>query len=85
MIEVSTGNVVGDARWLLPPALGGKHVWPGVQVAEANPEDLEVIKRKAEIPSPELRGGKLHRIRDIPLDAADARIMRNGPYLGKYC
>lgn len=84
LIEISTGEVVGYARWLLPPDLAKENVWKEAQAVEPTPEESELFEKKASIPLPKVRSDEMLEFRSTPLVEADARIMKNGPYLGTY-
>ncbi|KZF21984.1 hypothetical protein L228DRAFT_283185 [Xylona heveae TC161] len=87
VINVETGKVVGYARWSLPPDLAkAGNVWLEAQVAEPSRVDLEIYEKnfKANTDNGRLIGlktGAMIGFRSAPLEAADARIMRDGPFL----
>ncbi|KAK9384800.1 hypothetical protein V1515DRAFT_610430 [Lipomyces mesembrius] len=85
VIDLETGEVVGYARWNLPPVLAAKNVWPEAQVAEPTPEDRELFEKKfkAVTDNGRIRGLKtdMSSFRSAPLEVVDAKIMKDGPYL----
>ena len=83
-VDVTTGEVVGYSRWLLPPDLAERNVWPEAQVPEPSPEDRVTFKERAKSLG-KLRSEKMAEFLSSPLEAADARIMENGPYMGEFC
>jgi hypothetical protein len=89
VIDVETGEVVGYARWLLPPTLAEKNVWPEAAVAEPSPEDRDLFEKKFQAAAnsngdmPGTKTNGMTAFRSRPLEEADSRIMKDGPYLGK--
>ncbi|KAJ5355864.1 Acyl-CoA N-acyltransferase [Penicillium concentricum] len=87
VIDVETGQVVGYARWSLPPILASKgDVWLEAKVAERTPADRAAYEKQYQENSRNgqpigLKGGEMMRYRSAPLEAADARIMPGGPFL----
>jgi hypothetical protein len=47
-IDVETGELVGYARWLLPPILADRNVWPEAAVAEPAQRSVNSLKRMIE-------------------------------------
>lgn len=88
VLDHETSQVVGYARWILPPTLAKNNdVWLEAQVAEASPAELAVYKEQYEACTRNgrpigLKGGSMMSYRSAPLEAVDARIMRDGPFLG---
>lgn len=84
-----TNQVVGYARWVLPPSLAEKHdVWLEAQTPEASPTELATYQAQHRASTKNgqpigMKGGTLMADRSAPLEAVDARIMQDGPYLGK--
>lgn len=93
-IDLETGEVVGYARWHLPPVLAERKknsnqvVWPEAQVAEPTPEHREFFESKFKAATDNGRIPGLKKevmlFRSVPLEAADAKIMKDGPYLSMY-
>jgi hypothetical protein len=88
VIDVETGDVVGYARWLLPPILAEKNVWPEAAVAEPSSEDRVLFEKKFRAVDsngdmPGHKTGGMTAFRSRPLEEADSRIMKDGPYLGE--
>ncbi|KGO41750.1 Acyl-CoA N-acyltransferase [Penicillium expansum] len=87
VIDVETGQVVGYARWSLPPILVKKgDVWLEAQVAEGTPADRIVYEKRYQENTRNgqpigLNPGEMMRFRSAPLEEADARIMSDGPFL----
>ena len=44
-IEIESGELVGYARWLLPPVLAEKNVWPEAGVAEPTEAERELFEK----------------------------------------
>ena len=97
-IDVENGEVVGYARWYLPPVLTERKknnddddddnvVWQEAQVAEPTPEERELFERRFKTVTDNGRIPGLRRdvmmFRSAPLEVADAKIMKDGPYLSK--
>lgn len=89
VIDLETGRVVGYARWRLPPNLAQKNnVWLEAQVAEGTPAERKIYEKRYQTSTKGgqpigLKGGKMRDYRSAPLEAADARIMLDGPFLSK--
>lgn len=89
VIDVETGQVVGYARWCLPPILAKKgDVWLEAQVAEGTSADRAVYEKRYQENTRNgqpigLKGGEMMRYRSAPLEEADARIVSDGPFLSK--
>ena len=89
VIDVETGQVVGYARWSLPPAMAKKgDVGLEAQVAEMTPADRAVYEKQYQENTQNgqhigLKGGEMMSYRSRPLEEADARIMLGGPFLSK--
>ncbi|CAI7611533.1 unnamed protein product [Penicillium glandicola] len=87
VINVETGQVVGYARWYLPPMMAKKgDVWLEAQVAEGTPADRGVYEKQYRENTQNgqpigLKGGEMMSYRSAPLEEADARIMSDGPFL----
>ena len=87
VIDSETGRVVGYARWLLPPTLADRgDVWLEAQVPEATADERASFEKRHRASTENgrpigLKGGELSRHRSAPLEAADARIMQDGPFL----
>jgi len=87
-INIETGEVVGYARWLLPPDLAEKNAWLEAHVSEASPDDYRLFEKKfkaagydEDATMPSAVSGDVLQFRSTPLEEADARIMKDGPYL----
>ncbi|KAJ5199672.1 Acyl-CoA N-acyltransferase [Penicillium cf. griseofulvum] len=86
-IDVETGQVVGYARWSLPPIMAKKgDVWLEAQVAERTSADRAMYETQYQENTRNgqpigLKGGEMMRYRSRPLEEADARIMPGGPFL----
>jgi len=83
-VEISTGEVVGYARWLLPPAseLANKDIWLEAQAAEPSPEDLKLFERNMqEWPLPNFKSSEMIAFRASGLAEAEKRVMINGPFI----
>lgn len=84
-VDLQTGQVVGYARWRLPPSLATNEIWPEAQVAEGTSADRARYKKRYEASTHNGRivGMKyeLMNYRSAPLEAVDARIMQDGPFL----
>jgi hypothetical protein len=86
-IDVETGELVGYARWLLPPILADKNVWPEAAVAEPAQRSVNSLKRMIE-PRKSMtqclkkKTDGVVEFRSKPLKDAEARIMKSGPYIG---
>ena len=48
VIETESGEPVGYARWLLPPVLAEKNVWPEAGVAEPTKRNVNYLRRTVE-------------------------------------
>lgn len=85
-VDLETGQVVGYARWRLPPCLAKKNdVWLEAQVAEGTSTERAVYREKYQAST---KDGRIMGMKDemldyrsAPLEAVDARIMRDGPFL----
>lgn len=90
VIDIETGEVVGYARWCLPLMLVEKNnVWLEAQVAEPTPAEREVYEKRYQAGTKNgraigLKTGGMVTFRSAPLEAVDARIMKDGPFLGTY-
>ncbi|KAJ5951856.1 Acyl-CoA N-acyltransferase [Penicillium vulpinum] len=86
-IDIESGQVVGYARWSLPPTLAKKgDVWLEAQVTEGTPADRAVYEKQYQENTRDgqpigIKGGEMMRYRSAPLEEADARIMLDGPFL----
>jgi hypothetical protein len=88
-IITETGQVVGYARWILPDHLATDDIWPQAQVAEVSPDELAMYKTRYEDNSVDglsagIRTDGIMAYRGAPLEEVDARIMKDGPFLGKF-
>ncbi|KAJ5948988.1 hypothetical protein N7454_002295 [Penicillium verhagenii] len=87
VVDVASGQVVGYARWMLPPHLAKTgDVWQEAQVAEPTPEDREAYEKLSQAGSRNgrpigLKGGEAMNYRSAPLEAADERVTRDGSFL----
>ncbi|KAJ5770660.1 uncharacterized protein N7511_002711 [Penicillium nucicola] len=87
VIDRETSQVVGYARWILPTILAKSNdVWLEAQVAEATPADRAVYEEQYLACTKNgrpigMKGGSMMSYRSAPLEAVDARIMRDGPFL----
>ncbi|KAK9365597.1 hypothetical protein V1509DRAFT_373982 [Lipomyces kononenkoae] len=87
VINAETGEVVGYARWTLPPVLAEKNnVWPEAQVAEPTPAEREIYEKKYQAGTKNgrligMKAGGMMNFRSAPLEVVDARITRDGPFL----
>ena len=83
-VDVATGEVVGYARWLLPPELADKNVWLEAQVAEPTLKDRELFERDfQESPLPNAKSGEMLACRAGGLEEAGKRVKVDGPFLSK--
>ncbi|KAJ5129036.1 hypothetical protein N7448_002748 [Penicillium atrosanguineum] len=86
-IDLATGSVVGYARWCLPSDLAKKSdVWLEAQVAEGTAAERAIYEKQYQVNTKNgqaigLKGGEMRNYRSAPLEAVDARIMRDGPFL----
>ncbi|KAJ5647268.1 hypothetical protein N7490_003640 [Penicillium lividum] len=85
VIDVESGQVVGYARWLLPPHLE-KNFWPEAQVAAATSEERARYEKLSQAQTINgrpigLKSGPEMSYRSAPLEAADERVTRHGPFL----
>lgn len=87
VIEIETGQVVGYARWVLPPALADQKAWEEAKVADPSPEDRQLFldKFNAVTENGRIKGMKadLLAFRGQPLEDADATFTKDGPCLSK--
>lgn len=87
VIDRETSQVVGYARWILPPILAKNNdVWLEAQVAEVTPAERDEEQYQACTKNGRpigMKGGSMMSYRSAPLEAVDARIMRDGPFLSK--
>ncbi|KAJ5177559.1 Acyl-CoA N-acyltransferase [Penicillium coprophilum] len=87
VVDLETGQVVGYARWSLPPIIAKKRdVWLEAQVEEGTSAERAVYEKQYQENSRNgqpigLKGGEMMRYRSAPLEEADARIMPGGPFL----
>ncbi|KAJ5609447.1 hypothetical protein N7528_010014 [Penicillium herquei] len=87
VIDDATGQVLGYARWLLPPDLANRNdVWLEAQAQDGTPEERATYEKMSDATSRNgqpigLKGGEQSRYRNAPLIAADARVTKNGPFL----
>ena len=83
-VDIATGEVVGYARWLLPPELADKNVWSEAQVAEPSPKDRELFERDfRESPLPNAKSGEMIAFRAGGLEEAEKRVRVDDPFLSK--
>ncbi|KAE9382226.1 hypothetical protein N431DRAFT_491429 [Stipitochalara longipes BDJ] len=74
-IDVASGEVVGYARWLLPPELADEKVWSEAQVGEPSPKDRELFERDFQESSlPNSKSGEMIAFRAGGLEEAAKRI-----------
>jgi len=87
-VEISMGQVVGYARWLLPPdsELANKDIRLEAQAAEPSPADLNLFERNMqEWPLPNVKSGEMIEFRASGLAEAEKRVKINGPFLSRCC
>jgi hypothetical protein len=83
-VDIATGEVVGYARWILPPELVNKNAWPEAQVPEPSLEDRERFERAfQESPIPNAKSGEMITFRANGLVEAERRVKVDGPFLSK--
>lgn len=88
-VDVASGEVVGYARWLLPPDLAQatNTAWEEAQVVDADDEQrlLFETRWRQVVDNGEIKGLRtdMTACRSPPLEEADAEIMKDGPYLCK--
>jgi hypothetical protein len=89
-IDTTTGEVIGYARWVLPPRLAEKGVWEdamlvGVEVSATEKKELEE-RFNAVSENGQLKGfgQKQSDFRNVALEEADARVAKNGTFLCKF-
>ena len=89
VVETKTGEVVGYARWVLPPMLADNGTWDDARPAvdEISDEERQVFESRfnAVTENGQIKG-MIHEMlafRNKPLQDADERIMQTGPYLSK--
>ncbi|KAH8648271.1 hypothetical protein BGZ60DRAFT_499633 [Tricladium varicosporioides] len=86
-IDTATGEVVGYARWVLPPILAEKGSWEEAHLLVdeiSSGERLDIENRfKAVTENGKIKGLDHAQLdfRNRPLEEADARIIQNGPFL----
>ncbi|KAJ5735781.1 uncharacterized protein N7483_000906 [Penicillium malachiteum] len=89
VIDDTTGQVLGYARWLLPPNLAKRNdVWLEAQAQDGTPEERATYEKLSDATSRNgqpigLKGGEQSRYRNAPLEAADERVTKNENFLGK--
>jgi hypothetical protein len=87
VIDCETNQVVGYARWILPPILAkNDDVWLEAQVAEATSAERTEYQKAYQACTSNgrpvgMKGGSMMSYRSAPLEAVDARIMQDGPFL----
>ncbi|KAJ5649716.1 uncharacterized protein N7484_003439 [Penicillium longicatenatum] len=86
VIDVRSGEIVGYGRWLLPPHLARNDVWQEAQVAEVTSDERAVFEKLAQAYTKNgrpigLKSGAEMNYRSAPLEAADERVTRDGPFL----
>lgn len=78
---------MGYARWVLPD--DGSIEWPEAQVPEPSTEEREKYEEAfmAATIDGKIKGLNQEILDEVnvDLDAADAEIMKGGPFLSKYC
>ena len=83
-VDVTTGEVVGHARWLLPPEPAEKNIWPEAQVNEPSPEDRELFEKiSQETPLGKVKSEAMIEYRGRGLADAARRVKGNESYLSK--
>ena len=88
-VDTATDEVVGYARWDLPPVLAEKRGWEEAQllVDDITSEERVHIENKFKVVTENARIKGLDHahmdFRNKPLVEADARINKNGPYLSE--
>lgn len=88
VIDVASGQVVGYARWLLPSHLAKNEVWQEAQVAEATSDERAVFEKQSQAYTKNgrpvgLKSGEEMNYRSAPLEEADERVTRDGPFLSR--
>lgn len=89
VINRVTGQVVGYARWILPPILAKNNdVWLEAQVAEVTAAECAAYEKQYQACTKNgraigMKSGSMMSYRSAPLEAVDARIRRDGPFLSK--
>ncbi|KAJ5536516.1 hypothetical protein N7513_009702 [Penicillium frequentans] len=86
VIDVASGQVVGYARWLLPSHLAKDDVWQEAQVAEATSDERALFEKLSRAYTKNgrpigLKSGEEMNYRSAPLEQADERVTRDGPFL----
>ncbi|KAJ5992597.1 hypothetical protein N7451_008321 [Penicillium sp. IBT 35674x] len=86
VIDVASGQVVGYARWLLPSYLARTEIWQEAQVAKATSDERALFEKLSQAYTKNgrpigLKSGEEMNYRSAPLEAADERVMRDGPFL----
>ncbi|KAE8548901.1 hypothetical protein TMatcc_010238 [Talaromyces marneffei ATCC 18224] len=87
VINRVTGQVVGYARWILPPILAKNNdVWLEAQVAEVTAAECAAYEKQYQACTKNgraigMKSGSMMSYRSAPLEAVDARIRRDGPFL----
>jgi hypothetical protein len=89
VVDSASGNlVIGYARWLLPPHLARNDVWQEAQVAKVTSDERAVFEKLAQAYTKNgrpigLKSGAEMNYRSAPLEAADERVTRDGPFLSR--
>jgi hypothetical protein len=84
-----TGQIVGYARWILPTHLAKSDIWPHAQVVDVSPDqhaEYEAMYKENSLGAQPigLRTDGIMAFRGAALDKVDARIMKDGPFLGMF-
>ena len=89
-ISTETGEIVGYARWELPPSLASQDAWPEARVADVGEEEREEYKRRFEGVDekegmPSRKGNEeMFEFRGRELEVAMKRMEEEGPFLSLF-